>query len=147
MTDTSLASYAALLLRLALGAMFIAHSLVLKLLIFTLPGTAQFFTTLGLPGWFAYVVFGAEAVGGAFLVLGIQTRWVALALSPILAGATWAHWGNGWLFGYPNGGWEYPFYLTVLAIAQSMLGDGAFAMSPSRPASSLVATARAPAAR
>jgi len=74
----------------------------------------------------------AEAVGGILLILGIQTRWVALALSPILIGATWAHAGNGWLFASTDGGWEYPLYLFVLCIAQAMLGDGAYALAPSR---------------
>ena len=82
-------------------------------------------------GWLAYVVFPAEVVAGVLLVLGIQTRWVALATVPILAGATWAHSGNGWMFGYENGGWEYPAYLTLLAVAQGMLGDGAFALNRS----------------
>lgn len=132
MIDHKLAPYAALVLRIALGAMFLAHSLVLKLFVYTLPGTAAFFQSLGLPGWFAYVVFIAEAAGGLLLILGVQVRWVALALAPILAGATWVHWGNGWMFGYENGGWEYPFYLTVLALAQAMLGDGAWALSRSR---------------
>lgn len=133
MPDQSrLTDFATALLRVALGVMFIAHSLVLKLFVFTLPGTAQFFSDIGLPGWFAYVVFAAEAVGGILLVLGIQARWVALALLPVLAGATWAHWGNGWMFGYPNGGWEYPLYLTLLAGVQFLLGDGAFALSQSR---------------
>jgi putative oxidoreductase len=132
MTDYKLTPYATLVLRVALGLMFLAHSVYLKLFVFTLPGTAQFFMGLGLPGWFAYTVFAVEAVGGVLLVLGIQTRWVALALAPILAGATWAHWGNGWMFGYENGGWEYPLYLTVLALVQGMLGDGAWALSKSR---------------
>jgi putative oxidoreductase len=64
--------------------------------------------------------------------LGIQTRWVALALSPILIGAIWAHAGNGWLFASTDGGWEYPLYLFVLCIAQAFLGDGAYALAPSR---------------
>ena len=127
-----LTDLATTLLRLSLGIMFLAHSLILKLFVFTLPGTAEFFVSIGLPGPFAYVVFAAEALGGALLVLGVQARWVALALLPVLAGATWAHWGNGWMFGYPNGGWEYPLYLTVLAGVQVLLGDGAFALSPSR---------------
>lgn len=131
--DHVLAPYAVALLRIALGVMFIAHSLWLKLFVFTLPGTAQFFTSIGLPGQFAYFVFAAEAVGGVLLVLGVQARWVALALAPILAGATWAHWGNGWMFGYENGGWEYPLYLTLLALVQFMLGDGAWALRRSRP--------------
>ena len=63
-----------------------------------------------------YATFFAEATGGVLLILGVQTRWVAAALLPILAGAVWAHSGNGWMFGYPNGGWEYPLYLVVLAV-------------------------------
>ncbi|WP_420429418.1 DoxX family protein [Kordiimonas sp.] len=116
------------LLRIALGIMFIAHSLYLKLMIFTLEGTAQFFVSIGLPASLAYVVFFAEAVGGIMLILGIQARWVSLALVPVLAGATWAHWGNGWMFGYENGGWEYPAYLTLLAFCQFLLGDGRFVL-------------------
>ena len=127
------AEWGTAILRVSLGAMFLAHSLVLKLSVFTLPGTAGFFASLGLPGWSAYLVFAAEAAGGALLVLGVQARWVALALAPVLAGATWVHAGNGWMFGYPNGGWEYPLYLTVLALVQTLLGDGAYALSPSRP--------------
>jgi putative oxidoreductase len=135
--DPKLAPFAVTLLRVALGVMFLAHSIVLKLVVFTLPGTAQFFTSIGLPGWFAYVVFVAEAVGGTLLILGVQARWVALALVPILAGATWAHWGNGWVFVNENGGWEYPLYLTLLAICQFMLGDGRHALVPSHPVASL----------
>lgn len=133
MTQDRLTDTATFLLRVALGAMFVAHSLILKLFVFTLPGTASFFGSIGLPGWLAYAVFAVEAVGGVMLVLGIQARWVALALVPILAGATWAHAGNGWMFGYPNGGWEYPLYLTLLAIVQAMAGDGAYALMQSAP--------------
>lgn len=135
--DSRFAPLAVTLLRVALGFMFLAHSLILKLVIFTLPGTAQFFVSIGLPGWFAYAVFALEAIGGALLVLGIHARWVALALVPILAGATWAHWGNGWMFGYENGGWEYPLYLMLLAVCQFMLGDGRYALIPSRPVAEL----------
>ncbi len=129
-TETELAAF---LLRVALGAMFLAHSVVLKLFVFTLPGTAQFFVSLGLPGWLAYAVFAAEVVAGILLILGVQTRWIALSMVPLLAGATWAHLGNGWMFAFPNGGWEYPAYLTLLAFVQSLLGDGAWALKPSSP--------------
>lgn len=124
---------AAFLLRVALGAMFIAHSLILKLLVFTLPGTARFFGSIGLPEWSAYLVFALEAIGGVMLILGVQVRLVAAALIPILAGATWAHADNGWMFGYPNGGWEYPLYLTLLAGVQVLLGEGAYALQKTRP--------------
>lgn len=133
MPQDRMTELAAFLLRVALGLMFLAHSLLLKLFVFTLPGTAQFFVSLGLPGWMAYAVFAAEAGAGVVLVLGVQARWVALAMAPVLAGATWAHWGNGWMFGYPNGGWEYPAYLTLLALAQFLLGDGAYALRRSAP--------------
>jgi putative oxidoreductase len=129
-TPLPTAPYAALLLRVSLGVMFIAHSLWLKLFVFTLPGTAQFFGSIGLPPALAYVVFALEALGGVALVLGIATRAVALALVPVLLGATWAHAGNGWLFTNANGGWEYPLFLTLATVVQALLGDGAWALRP-----------------
>ena len=128
MTDVRTAPYAAFTLRVALGAMFIAHAL-LKVFVFTLPGTVQFFESLGLPGVLAYVTIGAELVGGAMLILGLGTRWVAALLIPVLLGATWAHAANGWLFTSANGGWEYPAFLTVAALTQALLGNGAFSLS------------------
>jgi putative oxidoreductase len=116
LTQVDLSRAGATLLRVALGVMFIAHSVVLKYLTFTLAGTAQYFVSIGLPALLAYVVFALEAVGGVLLVLGIRTRWVALALVPVLLGAAWAHIGNGWVFNAPNGGWEYPVFLIVISL-------------------------------
>ena len=95
--------------------MFIAHSVVLKYFTFTLAGTAQYFFSIGLPAFLAYVVFAVEAIGGVLLVIGIATRWVALGLVPVLLGAMWVHIGNGWVFNAPNGGWEYPLFLIVIS--------------------------------
>ena len=130
MIDGRTAPYAALLLRVSLGVMFIAHGL-LKLTVFTLPGTAQFFEQVGFPGWTAYVVTFAELVAGALLILGIRTRWVSLATVPILLGAASVHWANGWVFSAPNGGWEYPVFWAVAMVVQALLGDGAHALKPS----------------
>jgi putative oxidoreductase len=127
MLNTQTAPYGALILRLSLGVMFIAHAL-LKLMVFTLPGTVQFFEGLGYPGFLAYVVFGAELAGGVLLVLGVYTRWVSLALIPILIGAALVHVPNGWVFSAPNGGWEYPVFLVVASVVQALLGDGALAL-------------------
>jgi putative oxidoreductase len=127
--DARTAPYAALVLRVTLGVMFIAHSLILKYLMFTLPGTAQFFESLGLPGMLAYVTFWAELLGGFALLAGFGTRWVALALIPILLGATWVHLGNGWVFSAANGGWEYPVFLIAASLVQSLLGDGKYALT------------------
>jgi putative oxidoreductase len=127
--DQRTAPYAALVLRVTLGTMFIAHSLVLKHFTYTLPGTAQFFESVGLPGALAYLTFWAELLGGIALVAGFATRWVALALIPILIGATWVHLGNGWVFSAANGGWDYPVFLIAVSLVQSLLGDGAYAFS------------------
>jgi len=108
------------LLRVALGIMFIAHSVVLKYFTFTLAGTAQYFSSIGLPAPLAYVVFALEAIGGVLLVLNIATRWVALGLVPVLLGAMWVHLGNGWVFSAPNGGWEYPLFLIVISIVVAL---------------------------
>ena len=97
MNESRNAATAALVLRLSLGTMFVAHAL-LKYFVFTLPGTAQFFASLGLPGVLGYATFAAELVGGVLLIAGVTTRIVSLALVPVLLGATWAHAGNGWLF-------------------------------------------------
>ena len=130
--DHTPAAYGVLLLRLSLGAMFLAHGLVLKVLTYGLPGTARFFVSAGLPGWLAYATAAAETAGGVLLLLGIQTRWVALALSPVLLGAIASvHGAMGWVFTAPGGGWEYPAYLFVLCVAQALLGDGAHPLSRS----------------
>jgi putative oxidoreductase len=135
--DSRTAPYAAFVLRVALGGMFIGHSLVLKHLTYTLPGTVQFFESIGLPGALAYLTFWAELLGGLALVAGVGTRWVAIALVPILIGATWVHAGNGWVFSAPNGGWEYPVFLIVASLVQALLGDGRFALASLLPAPNL----------
>jgi putative oxidoreductase len=127
--DRVTAPYATLLLRLALGIVFIAHGLF-KVLVLTLSETAAFFITHGFPEWTVYPVFAAEVVGGAALVVGFYTRVVALALLPVLLGAFAVHWTNGWYFGNPHGGWEYIAVLLAALLVQAGLGDGAFALVP-----------------
>lgn len=122
------AAHAALILRLSLGVMYIAHSLVLKHFTYTLAGTAQFFESLGLPAALAYATFWAELLGGVLLIAGVGTRVVALALVPVLAGALWVHAGNGWVFSAANGGWEYPLFLIVVSFVAALLGDGRYAL-------------------
>lgn len=118
---------ATLILRISLGVMFIAHGL-LKVMVFTLPGTVGFFESVGFPGWMAYLVTAAEIGGGTLLLLGIETRKVAIALIPVLLGATYVHLGNGWVFSNANGGWEYPLFLTIVTVVQALLGSGQYAL-------------------
>lgn len=126
-TASTTADYGIALLRIALGAMFLSHGL-LKFLVFTLPGTAGFFVSVGVPGFLAYVVAPAEVLAGIALLVGFQTRIVAALTVPILLGAASVHFGNGWVFSAPKGGWEYPVYLVIAAIAQSLLGSGALSI-------------------
>ncbi len=132
MIDQKTAPYAALLLRVALGVMFVAHGFYLKIFVFTVGGTVGFFESLGYPAILAYATIAAESLGGLALILGVYTRWVSLALVPVLIGATLVHVGNGWLFTAEGGGWEYPVFLIVAALAQALLGDGAYALKPAK---------------
>lgn len=131
--DRTATDYGVALLRVALGAMFLAHGL-LKIMVFTLPGTAGFFASVGFPPFLAYIVAPAEVLAGIALVAGFQTRLVAALTVPILIGAATVHFGNGWVFSGKNGGWEYPVYLIILAIAQTLLGAGAFSIDSARSA-------------
>lgn len=128
MTDARAVPYAALLLRLSLGALALAHGLM-KVFVFTVPGTVAFFESLGYPGVLAYLVILAEVGGGLLLLAGVQTRWIALALVPTLIGATLQHVPNGWMFAAPKGGWEFPAFWTVALVVQALLGNGAYALN------------------
>lgn len=121
---------AKLLLRLTVGVMFVSHGL-LKVLVFTIPGTAGFFASVGFPAWSAYIVTPAEIIIGIALILGVYTRLVALASLPILIGAMLVHIGNGWVFSNPNGGWEYPLYLIATTAVLALLGGGNLALTKS----------------
>ena len=120
--------YGVALLRVSLGVMWIAHA-SLKWFVFTLPGTAKFFESVGVPGFLAYPVFAAELLGGLALVFGVYARQAALALVPIMAVAAWVHLPNGWAHTSPGGGWEYPVFLIVVSVAVWLLDDGAFVVS------------------
>ena len=128
MIDTRTSPYAALLLRISLGGLFLVHA-ALKLFVFTPAGTAQFFASVGVPGPLAYITISAEALGGLALILGFQTRLVALALTPVLLGAiATVHGPAGFFFDNAHGGWEYPAFWTAAMVVQALLGDGAYAL-------------------
>ncbi|SNS90216.1 putative oxidoreductase [Noviherbaspirillum humi] len=125
--STGSAAHGAALLRLSLGVMWLAHAL-LKLFVFTLPGTAAYFESIGFPGWVAYPVFMAEVLGGIALVIGFYARQTTLLLVPVMAVAAWVHAPNGWVHTSAGGGWEYPVFLIAASIALWLIGDGSFAL-------------------
>lgn len=127
MTKLTPQDTATAVLRISSGVLFLAHGL-LKVNVFTVAGTVGYFESLGLPGVLAYLTIFAELAGGLALILGIGTRAVALALIPVLLGATWVHAGNGWLFSGEGGGWEFPLFWAVVQGAIALLGAGAYAV-------------------
>ena len=129
MIDTRTAPYAVLLLRVALGVMFLAHAW-LKISVFTVPGFAGFLEKVGYPAILAWPIVLAEVFGGIALILGLYSRAVAVVMLPVLIGAMLVHVPNGWVFNAPNGGWEYPAFLVVATLAHALAGDGALALRP-----------------
>ena len=132
MTNVNTAPYGIALLRVSLGVLFLAH-VCLKILVFTVPGFIGYFASLGLPAVAAYGVIALELVGGLALVLGVYAPWVAVPLAfEMLGTIIMVHGHNGWLFTDKGGGWEYPAFWTISLVALTLLGDGAFALRPSR---------------
>jgi putative oxidoreductase len=120
--------YAALLLRVSLGTLFLAHGALLKLGTFGLAGTMGYFGSIGYPPELAIVVIAAEVLGGLALILGLGVRLVSLGFIPLMLGALAQHTGHGWVFSGTGGGWEFPAFWTVTLLVQGLIGDGAYAL-------------------
>jgi putative oxidoreductase len=127
MTQLNNPNYGAFITRISLGSILLSHGL-LKVFVFTIPGTVGYFASLGLPAIAAYLTIFAEIVGGTAILLGLYTRLASLLSIPLLLGALWAHAGNGWLFSSEGGGWEFPLLLVAFAIAVTIQGNGSFAI-------------------
>ena len=128
MIDAAMAPWAALILRVGLGVLFLAHGL-LKLLVFKPAGAYGYFKSLGLPGALAYVTMAAELAGGTALIVGFMPRYVALLLIPLILGTiVTVHGKNGWVFTNKDGGWEFPAFWALALFVQFLLGDGAWAL-------------------
>ena len=128
MSRSELVPYAALLLRISLGTLFLAHGL-LKLLVHKPAGTAAYFRSLGLPGFVGYLTMTAEIGGGVLLTLGVATSLVAFALVPLILGTiVMVHGAKGWMFTNEGGGWEYPALWAVALVVQALLGSGTYSL-------------------
>ena len=119
---------ALLALRLVLGAIMIGHGY--GKVFGGLPHHVQFVTSLGLPGWWAYLSAFAEFFGGILLILGLLTRVAALAVMiDMLMAIGKVHWKNG-MFG--KGGYEFPLALATVAFALIFFGAGPIALDAIR---------------
>lgn len=126
------APFAALVLRVSLGILFLAH-VGLKLFVFGVPGFVGYFASLGLPAIAAYLTVALELVGGLALIFGVYASWIALPLAAEMFGTiVLLHGANGWLFTNKGGGWEYPAFWALALVVLFLLGDGAYALRPAR---------------
>jgi putative oxidoreductase len=125
-----MAAYGATLLRLILGVVYIMHA-YLAVVVFGPAGMIAYQAKHGVPfpeigTWYLIVAHG---LGGMFLVLGLFTRWAALANVPVMVGALlFVHLKNGfWAHSNPSG-YEYVLVLAVVSLAVAMIGGGALTL-------------------
>lgn len=115
---------ALLVMRLALGAVMVAHGY--QNLFRHLHEHVRFVASVGIPAWLGYVSSFAEFAGGLLVLVGLFTRAAAFALCIDLIVAIWkVNWHNG-LTG--DHGYEFPLALATLAFALIFLGGGPIAM-------------------
>lgn len=125
-----MAAYGATLLRLVLGVVYIMHA-YLAVVVFGPVGMIDYQAKNGVP--FPEIGTGylivAHGLGGIFLVLGLFTRWAALANVPVMVGALlFVHLKNGfWAHSRPSG-YEYVLVLAVVSLAVAMIGGGALTL-------------------
>lgn len=122
---------ASLILRITLGVMFLAHGFT-KLVVFTPAGTAQYFESLGFPGFVGYLTILFEIGSGVLLLLGILTRLVSFLAVIQMVVITYIHSANGWMFTNTGGGFEYPAFMAMTALSLLLLGTGCFSLLPKR---------------
>ena len=114
---------ALLVMRLALGAVMLAHGY--HKVFGGLQHHAQFVASLGLPAWTAYLSSFTEFFGGLLVLLGLFTRVAAFAICINMSVAILkVHLHKG-LIG--PGGYEFPLALAALAFALIFLGAGPIA--------------------
>ena len=116
-------------IRLALGAVMIAHGAQKVLGTFNGPGFNSFIVgttpfSFMRPAWLwlAAAAF-AEFVGGILVLIGLLTRVSAFLIAcTMLTAVIGVHWSGG--FFASNRGYEYPLSLLAMAVALMISGGG-----------------------
>ena len=116
---------ALLIMRLALGAIMIAHGY--HKVWGGFHHHMDFVGSLGLPRWMAYFSAGTEFFGGIALVLGLLTQFFSLAIVIEMGVAIWkVNFKNG-LMG-PMG-YEFPLAVATIALALLCFGGGPWGLT------------------
>lgn len=119
---------ALLVLRIVLGVIMVGHGY--PKMFGGLARHVQTVSSIGLPGWMAYLSAGAEFFGGILLILGLFTRCSAFAnLVNMLVAVTLVHWHGGLL---GSGGYQFPLSLAAIAFALVFYGGGPIALDAVR---------------
>ncbi len=116
------------LIRVVAGVMLIPHGW-LKFFGGGLQGTAGFMGKIGLEPAYALATYIGvlELVGGTMLAIGLLTRLVVIQVIGFMAvAAFYVHWSNGFL--WIKGGYEYPLFWGVVALAILFRGGGRFSL-------------------
>lgn len=124
MNRPAVRDFALLLMRLVVGAVFIAHGYQ-HWFASGMSATAQEFASFGVPQptLSAYVAGTVELIGGTFLVIGLLTTIAASLLLLLTVAATYfVHLGNG--FFVADGGMEYTLVLAVALFSLVVFGTG-----------------------
>lgn len=123
------ATWFALPIRLALGAVMVAHGAQKVLGSFDGPGFNAFISgntpfSFMRPTWLwlAAAAF-AEFVGGLLVIIGFLTRPAAFLIAcTMLTAIVGVHWSGG--FFAANRGYEYPLSLLAMSVALMIAGGG-----------------------
>jgi putative oxidoreductase len=75
----------------------------------------------------AYLIFGLETIGAICIMLGLFTRFFAVAIGIQFLVITFvAHWPQG--FTWSRGGWEYPLFWGLIILAIGLRGGGPYSL-------------------
>ena len=120
----SLQSLMLLLLRAALGLVFLTHGY--PKLAGSGPAMQPFFMQHGLPGWFVYLAGVIEFFGGGLLILGLFTRGDAFFLAAEMGVAIWkVHFAKGYLAVHD---YEFPLTLAMACLVLVTTGAGVLSL-------------------
>jgi len=125
--------FAVLILRIALGTMFMAHGLQKAFGLLGGPGIEKFSGMLSGLGfhpalYWAYLAAYTELIAGLFVVLGLFTRASSLALLILITvAAVKVHLAKG--FFLSSGGFEYNYIIAAVCLALILSGPGKFALN------------------